>query len=169
MPTPEPRPEFVDRALAKATGRDTLSTSSRLRRLITAWELWIGVGLGGVVAAALTIFMLRTGTLPSAQDHIVSLALNETREIDVVIDSERDLEGATIRVAVSGGIALDGFENQREIDWQTDLERGTNLLSLPVVALGTGDGRLVAIIEHEGKRRTVAIDLTVTADKASQS
>ena len=54
---------------------------------------------------------------------------------------------------------LDGFDDERQIDWQADLERGSNLLSLPVVARSAGKGRLVAVIEHEGRTRRVAIDL----------
>ena len=71
----------------------------------------------------------------------------------MLIDSERELKGATIRIAASGSIALDGFDDERQIDWQADLERGSNLLSLPVVARAAGKGRLVAVIEHEGRTR----------------
>lgn len=96
---------------------------------------------------------------PSAPD--ITLALNEMRDIDVLIDSERALQGATIRIVASGSIALDGFDNEREIDWQTHLARGSNMLSLPVVARSTGAGRLVAVIEHGGRTRRVTINLTV--------
>jgi hypothetical protein len=124
--------------------------------------------LGGALAASLTFFMLRPpATGPEAA--AVSIALNETREIDVIIDSERELDDATIRIAVSGGVALDGFENEQHIDWQADLDRGPNLLTLPVIARGKGGARLVAIVEHEGKTRTITVDLNVTEPKASES
>ena len=64
---------------------------------------------------------------------------------------------------------LDGFDDERHVDWQADLERGSNLLSLPVVARATGNGRLVAVIEHEGRTREVAIELTVIDPKVSRS
>jgi hypothetical protein len=91
----------------------------------------------------------------------MTLSVNETRSIDVMIASERELPEATIRIFVSGGIELDGFEHDREIDWRTRLERGSNLLSVPVVARSAGPGRLLAIVEHDGRTRQVAIDLTV--------
>lgn len=168
LPAPEPRPEFVERAFATATDRSA-TAGSRLRRLASAWELWVGAGLGGALAASLTFLMLRPVPMAPADEPALSLALNETREIDVVIESERHLEDATIRIAVMGGIALDGFENKHEIDWQADLEQGTNLLTLPVVARGKGGARLVAVVEHEGKKRTITVDLTVTDPEASES
>ena len=97
------------------------------------------------------------------------MALNEARDIDVLIESDRDLRDATIRVAVTGGVALDGFSNEHIVDWRTDLGRGPNLLSLPVIARKAGAGQLVAVIEHDGKTRTVTVDLAVSGSAAKRS
>jgi hypothetical protein len=91
----------------------------------------------------------------------IRLALHEARAIDVLIQADRDLPDATIRVAVTGGVALDGFANDHIIDWRADLEQGSNLVSLPIVARSTGDGQLVAVIEHEGRAQSVMINLQV--------
>ncbi|HEX2494007.1 MAG TPA: hypothetical protein VHK24_09550, partial [Steroidobacter sp.] len=152
MPPPEPRPGFVDRALAVATGVANASyrprpSSSGLRHAAMRWETWFAAALGGAVAAAITVLLLRPAHLDAVAPGI-TLALNEARDIDVLIQSDRELQGATIRVAVTGGVALDGFANEHVIDWRADLERGGNLLSLPVVARRAGDGQLVAVIEH---------------------
>jgi hypothetical protein len=174
MPTPEPRAGFVERALARAAvqsqGRQAESLPGRLRSFAMRWETWAGAALGGAVAAALTFVLLRTvdTTAVSPQPQL-ALTLHEARNVDVLIDSERELKGATIRIAASGSIALDGFENERHVDWQADLEPGSNLLSLPVVARTAGKGRLVAVIEHEGRTQQVAIDLTVVEPKESRS
>jgi hypothetical protein len=61
------------------------------------------------------------------------------------------------------------FDDESHVDWQADLERGSNLLSLPVVARAAGKGRLVAVIEHEGRTQRVAVELTVLDPKVSQS
>ena len=172
MHTPEPRPGFVDRAIAKATaaGQPRVAPRpGRLRYLASRWETWFGAALGGAVAAALTLLLMRPlgGTLEAGDG--IALALNETRDIDVLIESDRALEGATIRIAVTGGVALQGFEGQREIDWQTNLQHGPNVLSLPVVARHAGRGQLVAIIEHDGKTRTMTIQLKVNESGVSRS
>lgn len=177
MPTPAPRPGFVDRALANAVRVASNAAQphprqlhyGRLRQAATRWETWFGAALGGAVAAALTLFLLKPVAPGPSGERSITLALNETRDIDVLIESERDLADATIRIAVTGGVALDGFENEHEIDWRTDLERGSNLLSLPVVARSAGGGRLVAVIEHDGKTRRVTINLTVSDAPVSRS
>jgi hypothetical protein len=165
MPTPEPRAGFVERALARATAQQratqAASRAGGLRGFVTRWEMWAGAALGGAVAAALTLILLRPVDTTTSQQPQLALTLHETRNVDVLIDSERELKGATIRIAASGSIALDGFDDERQVDWQADLERGSNLLSLPVVARAAGRGRLVAVIEHDGRTRRVAIDLNV--------
>lgn len=164
MPVPEPRPGFVDRALANATGAGRKPATSRLgglRHFATRWETWIGAALGGAVAATLTLLLLRPLEPATPEAEAITLALHEARAIDVLIDSERSLDDATIRIVATGSVMLDGFDNEREIDWRTSLERGSNLLSLPVVARSAGKGQLVAVIEHGGRTRRVTINLTV--------
>ena len=144
MPTPAPRPGFVDRVLSNAARiannsatepRPRQSHYERLHHAATRWETWFGAAVGGAAAAAVTLFLMKPVTPDPSGGRSIALALNEMRDIDVLIESERDLADATIRIAVTGGVALDGFESEHEIDWRTNLERGSNLLSLPVVAL----------------------------------
>lgn len=174
MPVPEPPPGFVERVLARAISSDAAAARAtlwphRLRHFASRWETWLGATLGGAVAATLTLILLRPGDPTEAPATAIALALHEARDVDVLIDSERALQGATIRIAVSGAIALDGFEDQREIGWQASLERGNNLLSLPVVARSAGAGQLVAIIEHDGRSRRVIVNLTVHDPQVSRS
>ena len=120
------------------------------------------------MAAALTMLVMQPHT-PGDANEAITLALHEARAIDVLIQSDRDLPAATIRIAVTGGVALDGFANDHIIDWRADLERGSNLVSLPVVARKAGDGQLVAVVEHEGRTRTVMINLKVSEAGGSRS
>jgi hypothetical protein len=171
MPTPEPRPGFVERAFARVAQQQApqvVAPPGRLRSFATRWETWAGAALGGAVAAALTLVLLRPVATPDVGPQL-ALTLNESRNVDVLIDSDRELKGATIRIAAIGSIALEGFDDERQIDWQADLERGSNLLSLPVVARAAGKGWLVAVIEHQGRTRQVAIDLSVVDPQGSRS
>lgn len=166
MPAPEPRPGFVDKALANATRRTTSRAADNpgaLVHLARRWETWIGAALGAGIATVLTLMLLRPDTTnqPTPAPMGISLALNESRAIEVLIDSERELEDATIRIVATGSVVLEGFDNEREIGWRTRLERGSNVLSLPVVARSAGEGQLVAVIEHDGRTRRMTINLTV--------
>ena len=161
MPVPEPRDGLEDRVLAHATGRATAPATrdkSGARRVTATW--WAAIG--GALAASLVWAMLWVMQTGAPEEMRVVLALNESRDVPLVIDSERDLEGATIRLFVSGSVALSGYEEQHEIEWLTTLTRGANLLSLPVFAREPGEGLVVAEIEHEGRKRRVSVAMHVS-------
>jgi hypothetical protein len=160
MRVPEPRRGFEDRVLANATGspaRAPRGFRAALRRPSTWWA-----AAAGALAATLAwvaVLWMQPGVAPEAS---LIMALNETREVPLVIESERDLEGATIRLYVMGSVALAGYEQQREVKWVATLTQGANLLSLPVVAREPGEGRVVAEIEHEGRTRRVSVAMHVS-------
>lgn len=155
MPAPQPRPGFADDVIAKAVG----AGRTRPRNALLRWETWFGAVVGAALAVIVTVFLMRP-TVPTIESG-VTLALDESRTIDVVIDSERTLEDATIRIAATGSIELDGFDDSRQVQWQTRLDRGRNVLSLPIVARMAGAAELVATIEHDGRIRRVAVKMTV--------
>lgn len=168
LPTPQPRPGFVDEALANAARRThAISDAAGPRPVLLRPQIWFAAAAGAVIAAAFTWFLLQP--LATSRDSGIALTLNESRNIDVLIESDRELQDATIRITLVGSVVLDGFEDQRQIDWQADLVQGANMLSLPVVARNAGAGRLVAVIEHGGKTRTVTLNLTVNPTRASKS
>jgi hypothetical protein len=130
MPVPEPRAGFEDRVLAHATGPRSRARAVRsaLRRPSTWWA-----AMGGALAATLAwvaVLWMQPGATPEPR---LVLSLHEVREVPLVIDSERDLEGATIRLYVTGSVGLAGYEQQHEVEWMASLTQGANLLSLPVV------------------------------------
>jgi hypothetical protein len=176
MPAPDPRPEFVDRALANAAAANGALAARKqpalsvLRRFAMSWQTWVGAVLGGAVAAVMMLAFLHPFEHTGASEAPgIALMLNEARDIDVMIDSERPLEGATIRIEATGSVALSGFDSDHEIGWRANLERGSNLLSLPVVARSSGKGQVVAVIEHGGRTRRVMINVTVLDNGISQS
>jgi hypothetical protein len=161
MPVPEPRHGFVDRALQIASGRKAPVRGFRgaIRRPATWW----GVGAGAL--AATLVWMALFFHVEAVREPNLVLALNESRDVPLVIDAERDLDGATIRLYVTGSVGLAGYGEQRQIEWTTSLTQGANLLSLPVFARAPGDGLVVAEIEHEGRTRRLSMALHVVAPK----
>jgi hypothetical protein len=163
MPVPEPRPGFVDRVLAKASA--SKSPEGRgIRSAIRRPATWWGVGAGALAASLvwMSLLFIQSGAMPESN---LVLALNESRDVPLVIDAERNLDGATIRLSVSGSVGLAGYGEQQESEWTTSLTHGSNLLSLPVFARMPGDGLVVAEIEHEGRTRRLSMALRVVAPK----
>ena len=89
----------------------------------------------------------------------VRLALNEPHAVTVTLESAEPLLAADVRVELRGAVALDGYDGQRELRWQTDLDRGVNQLTLPVVALGASGGQVLVEVTHGDKRRTFVLDV----------
>lgn len=127
--------------------------------LLARWEMWLGMIVGAAATVLVTVFLVSPRDGAPASN--ITLAVNESRNIDVLIDSERTLDGATIRVAASGPVELEGLGDKHEVQWQARLERGRNVLSLPVVAKSTGEAQLIAVVEYAGKKRRVGVSLSV--------
>ena len=187
MPVPDPRPGFASAALADAVARNHIGVaatrSSPALRAASAprtsagflgrsrqaprrrLELWFGGALGAAAAAALVVMLWGPPRgAPVPQDPAdVRLTLYEPREIGVAIDAGQALPGALLTVSLEGGIDLVGFGAQRELQWQTDLDAGTNVLPLPIIAHSLEQGRLTALVEHGEMTQQIELRIQVDA------
>ncbi len=123
-----------------------------IRAAFAAPATWWAAGAGALAAIDGMDGLMTVHIRRCPPNRAWSLALNESRDVPLVIDAERNLDGATIRLSVTGSVGLAGYGEQHEIEWTTSLTQGANLLSLPVFARAPGDGLVVAEIEHEGRR-----------------
>ena len=160
-PAPEPRADFVEQALAKAAGAKPPAARG-IRAAVRRPTTWWAAGIGAL-AATLAWMALMWAHSDTANEPSIALALNESRDVPLVIDAERDLEDATIRIYVTGSVTLAGYEQLHEVEWRASLRQGANLLTLPVVGRSPGDGRIVAEIEHDGRKRRMSVTTHVSA------
>jgi hypothetical protein len=156
-----PGDQAFERAIAVATGRAAWIARTMPRRP----SFLFGVGVGAALAAgiAVAVFLLRPdAAVAPAGAPAVLLSLNEARDVSVALDSPEPLANAEIRVALSGEIGLEGFAERRELHWTTDLDRGVNQLTLPIVAFGAGGGQVLVEVQHGDKRRSFIVDVRTT-------
>lgn len=162
VPVPAPRSGFFDQALARAHG------PNRARR--TGWMYLTGAAL----AASLALW-IGAGRLPLSLNTAgpkpigVTIALHETRTVQLAFNAERDLPQARLRIRLPEGVELKGFPGQREVSWQTNIARGANLLSLPLTALSASGGTLLARLEHGDRSTELTVPLHVTATAHSSA
>lgn len=155
LPVPAPRPGFAQQALRNAT----------LPRGQHRQGFWLG--FGSALAAGLAFWLLLgTWVLESpvpAKDPLpeVAIVLDEVRNVNLVFNSPRDLDGATLSIDLPPGVELEGFPGERTIAWETALAKGANALSLPLRATSQAGGELVARLEHNGRQKTVRLQLAV--------
>jgi len=129
---------------------------------------WLGTSVGSVVAAGLFALALTFGwfdefatNIPLTPEFVV--ALGEPRQMDIAIETDRPLVGASISILLAGDIEIDGYKGQRELSWQADLEAGVNRLSLPVYAIGIDGGQVVVRLTHPLSEKVFVIKLRTDA------
>jgi hypothetical protein len=156
---PLPSDLAMERAIDKALSSRPVQ---RYRR-----GFWNGLAAGAALAATLAAVAIgvwlqpRGGDIPRDLPE-VRLALNQARAVTVTLESPEPLANAEVRVELRGAVALEGYVGQRELRWMTDLDRGINQLTLPVVALDAGGGQVLVEVTHGDKRRTFILDVRAT-------
>ncbi|SDK56040.1 hypothetical protein [Microbulbifer yueqingensis] len=146
LPAPEPTPGFEERVLRAASAGDEVA-----RRVPSAigWKL--------ATAASLLLAVILALPEPGPVEPVPGLAQAVTAAVipvTLALNSGRDLAGARIRVVMPEHLQLQGFENQRDLQWHTDLKAGANRLTLPVQRRSRSGVETILIeIEHNGARR----------------
>ena len=157
LPISLPGDDVLKRAIAAAASRPPAAPS----------RFWLGVGVGAALAAGLALAIMTfrpadvVGPPPASTPQIV-LNVNEQRDVSVALSSPEPLADAEIKIALRGEIALSGFDGEREVKWRTDLDRGVNQLTLPLIGLHAGSGQVVVEVEHGDKRRSFVMDVRTT-------
>jgi hypothetical protein len=158
----EPAPDISANAIERAIDRAlTESPERRYRR-----GFWSGLASGAALAAAIAIvavgiWSFRIGLEAPGAVPEVHIALNQRSNVTVTLETPEALMNAEVRVELRGAVALDGYAGQRELRWSTDLDRGVNQLTLPVVASQASGGQVLVEVTHGDKRRTFVLDVRV--------
>jgi len=160
----EPAP-IIDAGAVERAIDNTLRVSPVQRYRRGFWNgLASGAALAATVAAvALGLWLTTSGNDSGAAVPEVRLAVNQPSPVTVTLESPEALMDAEVRVELRGAVALEGYAGQRELRWMTDLDRGVNELTLPVVALDASGGQVLVEVVHGDKRRTFVLDVRAAA------
>lgn len=161
LPAPGPSPGFYERALA---------TAARPARSRT----WIGwtAGIAAALALAAIVPQLERSVTQSASQRAtsggattgvpaVTMALHETRKLNLVFASASALESVSLAIDLPPGVELAGYPGRREVRWTTALNAGKNVLPLELVASKGQGGQLVATLHHDGTEKTFRVSIAV--------
>jgi hypothetical protein len=155
IPVPPPTRGAISRLMHAAMAEEGA-------RPIGLTGFWTGLTVGATTAgiiALLSLALFAPGNPPEALIPQVTMALHQPGRVSIGIESDEALQGVEIHVSLRGAIDLEGYEGQRDIRWATDLERGMNELTLPVVALGQGGGQLIVEVYHGDRYKTFLVDI----------
>ena len=97
---------------------------------------------------------------------MINLAMNQVRTVKLVFEVPTDLAEVTLSVELPENIELEGYAGQKQLIWQTNLNKGQNILALPIIATGNGQGELVAQLSYGNKTKQFHIVLKTADDGA---
>lgn len=152
LSAPAMRPGYAQQALRRSVAQNT-----HLRRGFLT-------GFGSAMAAAAAILVAVVLWMPGGFDQDapvsrVQLSLHAESNVNLVFFAPGEVDEARLTIILPPNVEVAGFEGQQEIAWTTSLSAGKNILPLPLKALATGDGQLVAHIETGKGKKTFRIRL----------
>tara|TARA_R110000868_G_scaffold274639_1_gene534110 strand:+ start:4566 stop:5261 length:696 start_codon:yes stop_codon:yes gene_type:complete len=90
-----------------------------------------------------------------------------SKQINVVIDSLADRENTTVTIELAENLELQGYPNRKTLSWTTNIRKGKNLLTLPVLFKDHSDSYLTLSYAYGPANKRIHID--VSHDKADHS
>lgn len=164
LPVPPPSNDFVKRSCATARLRHK---KQQVKKAIPLW--------GGAVAACFALWIILAGpfsqTTPPGQPpghQAINIRINQQRLVQVIVDAPRDMLQADVVIELPPQVEVAGFPGLREIRWNTNLRKGKNLLSLPLIAKSEGIAELITHINHENKSKMLSLVMNISHDELTR-
>ena len=151
--TGQPKAGFADRVLARAVEHHQSKTHHH-------WS-FIGGAIAASLVIAVTSFLLPLVPQQDTELARQTLALHQETRVALAFESREGLKDATITLHLPDNVELKGFPGQHKISWKTDIDRGTNLLALPVMGVAAKNGLLVARLQYGNKSKEYKVELNV--------
>ncbi len=136
--------------------RDAMQVAREKNRPAASQGPWRRPFTGAIAASLVlmaTVSLWQGGeTAPTIAN--VEVALNQVKNLDLVFSSPTDIRDVSFTMTLSDNLALAKYPDRKQLEWKTDLKKGTNRLSLPVMALAEGEGVIHAVM-RDGKKEKV--------------
>ncbi len=156
LPVPPSSRGFNKRVLKNAAiANKRVKVKSQTHGFITGFATAMSVVL---IAVLLYIYIPQT-TSNTSQLPEVQMALFEPKDINLVFNSPNDFRGATLSMELSANFEIAGYPEQHKLEWQANLKKGQNFISLPIISTKIGSGELVAKIKYGNNEKTFKINL----------
>ncbi len=162
LQAPAMRPGFAEQAFDKARQQNTTVAGSK-RFTGTGLALAASLALAGIVG----VFMHQPSST-EPEPTAIRISMQKAKDINVVFNAREDLEQVTISIELSDNLALDGYGDKRTVSWNTPLQKGKNVLSLPIIATQSGNGTVIARLRLGDQNKTVQIHVDVRQNGSTQ-
>ena len=159
---PGPRSNFEERVFTKVRQQYPVERGTPTRFI---------AGFSTAVAASLAIWLTSTVLItdPAIESHnMISISVNEIKTIKLMIDAQSAFENVDLSINVPEHMQIDGYPGYQQLSWKTNLQKGSNILELPLMAVEHGKGELIAQIKYGDKTQTFRVELTTNDNGAMQ-
>lgn len=159
---PSPSSGFESRVLGAATGKSDAPRQPQVRR---SWSTPV---FGGAIAAALVLGLALGIGLQSERpiDSGSEVAAPEEpgvqpvpRNVRLAFSSSEALEDVTLTLELPPHVEMSRYPGHQQLSWKVDLDKGENVVNLPLNILFPGQGDLVAHIDDGRRRKTFRTSL----------
>ena len=93
---------------------------------------------------------------------MIAVAMNQTQPVKLMFDSRSEIKHAKLTVDLPDNVTLEGYPGRRELSWPTNLNKGKNVLALPIEAVRAGQGELRVELDYNQKVKTFRVVLKTT-------
>ena len=134
-----------------------------------AKRLNLSFARGFVAASVLAVaVMLGVNTFQTTDNPPDIVAgLDWEREVSLVINVPKDMDGAQLILDLPADISIQGLEHLARVEWPVDLKKGSNIIDLPIniepYAEFAEQVTLTASIVHNDKKRNFKLDINLAS------
>jgi hypothetical protein len=146
---PPATPDFQTRVIQQATNASEPPASRQLPYIA-----------GSIAVSVIVLFILLSVMInPVPDDSRTPIVLlgDEIRTIKVAIESAHAVDSIKMTIDLSDNLEISGYQNQKNISWNTRLEKGTNIIELPVSAIAQGNGEITTRVGLRDREKVFKI------------
>jgi hypothetical protein len=161
----QPAPDFRQRVFAEVRRQhaDKPGPSHGFR---------FAAGFATAALAGMAIWFVSSVYIPESmieQPQMISVSVNKAQTVRLVFDSQTDIQLVNLSIDLPENVELDGYPGRKELSWNTSLKKGPNILALPILAIGQGQGELLAHLSYGDKSKEFRIVLKTVAEDSQGS
>ena len=90
------------------------------------------------------------------------------RNVRLAFSSREALDGVTLTVELPPHVEVASYPGHQKLSWKVDLDKGENVVNLPLNILFSGEGDLVAHLDDGRRTKTFRTSLDRAEGKAAQ-
>lgn len=133
-------------------------------------DFHFATGFATAAVASVAIWFAASLYVPDTvleQPQMITVALNQSQMVSLVIDSHADIQQADLSIDLPVNMELYGYPGQRTLAWQASLKKGQNILEIPVMAIGYGQGELHAQVKYNSTVTQFSVVLKTAGKKVA--